>query len=26
MRQQAADIADQVFSNCMRAKGFAKSG
>ena len=26
MRQQAAGIADQVFNNCMRAKGFAKAG
>jgi hypothetical protein len=26
MRQQAAGIADQVFNNCMRAKGFSKTG
>jgi hypothetical protein len=26
MRQQAAAIADQTFNNCMRAKGFTKSG
>jgi hypothetical protein len=26
MREQATDYADQVFNNCMRAKGFAKSG
>jgi hypothetical protein len=26
MRQQAADLAAQVFSSCMRAKGFKKQG
>jgi len=26
MRQQAADYADQVLSNCMRAKGFTREG
>lgn len=26
MRRQAAAAADQAFNNCMRAKGFAKSG
>lgn len=26
MQQQAAAIADQAFNNCMRAKGFTKSG
>ena len=26
MRQQAAGLADQVFSSCMRAKGFSKTG
>jgi hypothetical protein len=26
MRRQAAGIADQVFNNCMRAKGFSKTG
>jgi hypothetical protein len=26
MRQQAAGLADQAFNNCMRAKGFTKSG
>jgi hypothetical protein len=26
MEQQAAVTADQVFNNCMRAKGFTKAG
>jgi hypothetical protein len=26
MRQQTAALADQAFNNCMRAKGFTKSG
>lgn len=26
MRRQAAGLADQVFSSCMRAKGFTKAG
>jgi hypothetical protein len=25
-REQAASLADQVFNNCMRAKGFTKAG
>jgi hypothetical protein len=26
MRQQTAGLVDQTFNNCMRAKGFSKSG